>query len=83
MDYPLVFFHEDRSGGWTRLQNILRNNDLHVHGARVPPNHGNVLGLLQEEVVKCQLLGANGVEVPPSSIPYRVLIQTLREGGLV
>ena len=42
------------------------SNGLKVQGARVPPNHGNIPWLLQEEVVKYQLQGANGVEVPPA-----------------
>ena len=74
LDYPLIFFHEDGSGGWQRLENRLKPNDLKITGARVPNNPSEIAGTLQKQVDRCLSDGATGLEVPSASTPYKVLV---------
>ena len=83
MEYPLIFFHEDGAGGWQRLENRLKPNDLKINGARVPNNPSEIAGTLQEQVDRCISDGAIDLQVPTKSIPYKSLVQKLESIGLV
>ena len=82
MAYPLVFFHEDTTGGLLRLQNRLFANGLVMKGV-MDVTHTDIPETLQEVVILCHLGGALDTEVPTASVPFRSLVEVLGALGLL
>ena len=82
MAYPLVFFHEDTTGGLLRLENTLFANGL-VMKAVMDVTHSDIPETLQEVVSLCHLGGALDNEVPTASVPLISLVEDLRALGLI
>ena len=77
----MIFFHEDFTGGWQRLDTRLKPNNLVFSGSKVPANPSEIVATLQEKVDMCRSEGATGLEVPVESLPYKSLVQKLEDLG--
>ena len=79
----MVFFHEDFTGGWQRLDTRLKPNNLVLTGSKAPANPSEIPATLQEQVDRCLSEGACNVEVPKESLPYKELAIKLESLGLI
>lgn len=83
LDWPLMFFHADGAGGWTRLETRLKLNGLKLKGAKVPTNPSDVPGAVADHAEVCVSEGALHLVVPQASIPFKTLIKRLEEKGIL
>ena len=78
-----MFFSHDKAGGWIRLDSKLKVNKLYMTGGKVPANPSELPGALADQVEFCITEGATGLVAPEDAIPYKSLIRTLEDKGLI
>ena len=83
MDYPVIWFSEDGTGGWQRFMIKLELNNLHFDGGSLPAAKAAVQGTVRDIVDSCRAQGAVIPNIPRKATPFSQLVTKLEEMGLL
>ena len=84
LDMPILYFYHDGAGGWSRLENRLKVNDLKFGGGgKAPGSHLDIMTSINEHVEVCLAEGAVNVIPPEKPIGFKSLIKLMEVKGLL
>ena len=82
MEKPLIWFREDKYGGWNRLLNKLACHNMVYDGSAVPKAQPAITDGINDLVGKCIAEGAV-LDTPYKPLSFKDLIKDLEGLGLV
>ena len=84
LEMPILYFYHDGAGGWSRLENRLKVNDLkYGGGGKAIGSHQEIMISIMEHVEVCIAEGAENVVPPEKPIGFKTLIRIMEEKGLL
>ena len=81
--FPLIWFREDNSGGWSRLKIKLELHNLLLDGGLVPPSVSAIRDAVKDLVATCKAQGAKIPSAPSKAISFSALVKILEDLGVL
>ena len=80
---PLVWFVEDKNGGWSDLELKLKGERLKLDGAQVTKTLASVQTRLKDLISHAQHQGVDVPNPPSGPVSYTILVRDLCALGLI
>ena len=80
----MLYFYHDGVGGWSRLQNRLKVNDLKFGGGgKAGGSHMDIMASITKHVEVCIAEGTENVIPLEKSLGFKTLFRVMEEKGLL